>query len=86
MTSWNIEWSHQAIKDMDKLEKKVAQRIFKKIEQAANNPLKHFARLTGSDEYKLRIGDYRLLALLSHDSKTILVERVAHRSRVYKKK
>ena len=86
MTSWNIKWSHQAIKDMDKLEKKVAQRIFKKIEQAAINPLKHFTRLTGSDEYKLRIGDYRLLALMSHDTKTILVKRVAHRSRVYKKR
>jgi mRNA-degrading endonuclease RelE of RelBE toxin-antitoxin system len=39
--------------------------------------------MVGSDEYKLRIGPYRILAVLSHSEQTILVERVDHRSRIY---
>ena len=47
------------------------------------NPSHFFTRLIGSDEYKLRIGDYRLIAVLSHSDRLVLVERVDHRSRVY---
>lgn len=54
-----------------------------KLEQAAERPEHYLRRLVSSDEYKLRIGDYRLLAVLSHPDRTILVERVDHRSRVY---
>jgi mRNA-degrading endonuclease RelE of RelBE toxin-antitoxin system len=53
------------------------------LEIAASNPERHFSRLAGSDDYKLRIGDYRLLAALSRATETVLVERVDHRSRVY---
>jgi mRNA-degrading endonuclease RelE of RelBE toxin-antitoxin system len=54
-----------------------------RIEAAALNPTHYFTRLASSDEYKLRIGAYRLLAVLSHSEQTILVERVDHRSRIY---
>jgi len=40
--------------------------------------------LVASDERKLRVGDYRLLAVLDPATRTILVERVDHRSRVYR--
>ncbi len=56
-----------------------------KLEQAALNPTHFFTRLAGEDDYKLRIGDYRLLALLAPESQTIHVERVDHRSRVYRR-
>ena len=81
---WKIQWTHQALKDLDGLETRAAQRIIKKLERAAADPVRIFHRLVGCDDYKLRIGDYRLLAMLSHAAKTIIVERVGHRSRVYK--
>jgi mRNA-degrading endonuclease RelE of RelBE toxin-antitoxin system len=40
--------------------------------------------LVGSDERKLRTGDYRLIAVLDPLSRTILIERVGHRRRVYR--
>jgi mRNA-degrading endonuclease RelE of RelBE toxin-antitoxin system len=55
----------------------------RKLEFAASEPRRYFLALVGSDERKLRIGDYRLLALLDPSTRTILVERVDHRSRVY---
>ena len=56
-----------------------------KLEQAAENPDRYFRRLAASDDYKLRIGDYRLIAALSHEQRTVYVERVDHRSRVYER-
>ncbi len=37
----------------------------------------------GFDDYKLRIGDYRLIATLVHDTKAMIVEQLGHRSWVY---
>jgi mRNA interferase RelE/StbE len=82
---WRIQWTDQAIRDLSKLERPVAQRIVLKLEQTARDPLRFFSRLVGGDDFKLRVGDYRLLALLSHETMTILVERVDHRSRVYRR-
>ena len=85
MQSWKVRWTHQALKDIGSFEKKIAKRIIRRLELAMTNPKKYFDKLVGCDEYKLRIGDYRLLAVLSHDTCTILIERVAHRRNIYKK-
>jgi len=45
--------------------------------------MRYFSRLVAADEYKLRVGDYRLLAALDGVSETLLIERVDHRSRIY---
>lgn len=63
----------------------MARRVVAKLEQAAAQPERFFERLVGSGEYKLRIGDFRLIAALAFPTKTILVERVDHRSRVYER-
>ena len=83
---WSILWTDQALRDMSRLDPTVAGRILKKIEQAATNPGRFFSRLVASDEHKLRIGDYRLLAAIDFASKAILVERVDHRSRIYERR
>jgi mRNA-degrading endonuclease RelE of RelBE toxin-antitoxin system len=62
----------------------VARRILRKLELAATDPHRYFEGLVAADERKLRIGDFRLLALLDTASRTVLVERVDHRSRVYR--
>jgi mRNA interferase RelE/StbE len=84
MQSWKVQWTHQALKDIESLEKKIVKRIIKRLDLAISDPRKYFDRLVGCDEYKLRIGDYRLLALLSHDTFTILIEKIDHRKKIYK--
>jgi mRNA interferase RelE/StbE len=83
---WSILWTDQAARDMARIDPPIARRILKKLEQAVGNPRHYFSRLVAADEYKLRIGDYRLLAALDPESKTILVEQVDHRSRVYERR
>lgn len=82
---WSILWTDQAVRDMSRIDPPVAKRILRKLEKAAVNPMSFFSRFVAADEYSLRIGDCRLLAALDGVSKTILVERVDHRSRIYKR-
>ena len=81
--SWRVEWAETAIRDLGRLDKAVARRIMAKLEQAAPNPTRFFERQVGSADYKLRVGDYRLLALLAHEDHIIFIEKVDHRKRVY---
>lgn len=83
---WSILWTDQAVHDMSRIDPPIARRIVHKLEAAAANPLRYFSRLVAADEYKLRVGDYRVLAALDGGSETILIERVDHRSRIYARK
>lgn len=69
---------------MNKLERNAAARIIARLDQAARDPHASFCKLTGFEDYKLRAGDYRIIALLLHETKTIFAERVGHRKNVYK--
>lgn len=81
---WRIEWSQTALTELYGLENDIIQRIVSKLEQAANDPMHYFTRLVGRDEYKLRIGDYRLIAFIIHKNDTIFVRNVRHRKSIYK--
>ncbi|MBI4415644.1 MAG: type II toxin-antitoxin system RelE/ParE family toxin [Euryarchaeota archaeon] len=83
---WKILWTDQAARDLSKLDRSVARRVVAKLERAAEDPTRFFVRLAGGDDYKLRIGDWRLLAILDHESNAILVERVDHRPRIYRQR
>jgi mRNA-degrading endonuclease RelE of RelBE toxin-antitoxin system len=69
---------------LGRLDRPIARRVVRKLESAARDPGRSLLALVGADERKLRIGDYRLLAVLDPATRTILVERVDHRSRVYR--
>ena len=55
-----------------------------RLEHASVEPHHFFTKLVSSEEFKLRIGHYRLLALLALPERKIFVERVEHRTRVYR--
>ena len=80
---WSLRWTDQAIRDLASLDAPIARRIVSKLDQAAVHPEHFFRRLAGAADYKLRVGDYRVLAALDHETRTILVERVGHRSGIY---
>jgi mRNA interferase RelE/StbE len=46
-------------------------------------PEHFFRRLAGADDYKLRVGDYRVVVTFDYEIRTVLVERVGHRSHIY---
>ncbi len=83
--AWKLVWSSDAASFMSRIEQPESQRISDKLESTLSNPQHYFKRLSGEDDYKLRIGDYRALVLILHAEQTIFVEKVDHRKRVYKR-
>ncbi len=82
---WQIEWTPQALRDLEALEKADRKRVLARLEEACKDPPRFFTRLKAADDYKLRAGDYRVLALLAFARKAIVVQRVGHRKHVYKR-
>ena len=82
---YTVIYDEEALQNLEKLEKKIRKRIFEKITSTKENPFHYFERLTGRSEYKLRSGDYRIIAEIDEKTKRISILFVDHRKNVYKK-
>ncbi len=82
---WKINFSTAAARDLHDFSRKDSERIIKKLKEAAKDPYHYFDNLVNCDEYKLRIGDYRAIALLDYDEKLIFILKIGHRKNIYKK-
>lgn len=78
---FNIKWEERALSDLDKLEKFVSSRIYKKITELRDNPYLKIKRLKSSEYFSLRVGDYRVLITIEHN--TIIIWKIGHRKNVY---
>ena len=81
---YEIILEDKAMEFLEKLPKQIAQRIFKKIQETKENPHRYFIKLTNRTEYKLRVGDYRVILNIKSKKLIILVIKIAHRKNVYK--
>lgn len=80
--TYEIEFKPRAIKDLQSLSQAVAQRIVEKIEAMRTDLVGDVKRLTNfTPEYRLRVGDYRVLFEIEADK--IVIYRVKHRSDAY---
>jgi len=80
-----LVFDEKALNYLEKLPKDISKRIFKKLQDTKENPLRYFERLTNREEYKLRVGDYRVIAEMENNKLLILVLNIDHRSKVYKR-
>ena len=87
---YEVEFTLEAEDDLARLNKRTAQRIFKKIRWLAVNFEELSPEpLTGNFRglYKLRAGDYRVLYTFSRGKrKMIIIHLIGHRREVYKSK
>jgi len=83
---YTVGYDEEALENLEKLEKKIRKRIFEKISSTKENPFHYFERLTGRNDYKLRVGDYRVIADIDEKTCKISILFVDHRKNVYKKK
>lgn len=78
----SIEFKPRAVKDLDGLDRSTARRIVDKISGLENGLSGDVKRLTNfTPEYRLRVGDYRVLFEIEGDR--VIIYRVKHRSRAY---
>jgi mRNA interferase RelE/StbE len=85
---WTIEFDERAQHDLAKLDKPIAKRIRRFLEdriapsedpRAFGKPLQH--NLAG--KWRYRVGDYRILCNIEDDKLIVLVVEVGHRRYVY---
>ena len=81
---YEIEYSKSAEKFLRKLPKQNQKHIVGVIERARIRPESHFERLVGEKAYKLRAGDYRIIADIYREKLCILVIKIGHRKNIYK--
>ena len=84
MTDFEVEYSEETLFQLRGLEVPVAKRIILKIESIRSDPHRFFVRLVGRTEYKLRVGDYRVIADIEENRRVIVVRSLGHRKNVYK--
>jgi mRNA interferase RelE/StbE len=75
---FQIIWSEPATEQLRKLDRQLAKRIFRKVSELHEDPFRHVTKLVGSPNYRLRIGDYRVILDIQGNCLVILVLRVGH--------
>ena len=81
---WAISFESRAEKDLGRLDPPIARRIIAALDRLVTQDASlDLRRLQGSDEWRLRIGDWRVRLRLEFDTHTIIVVRILPRGRAY---
>jgi len=82
---YEIRILRSAEKELDKLPIAVHSRISNKILSLEKNPRPRGAKkLSGREEYRLRVGNYRILYTVSDDDGAVTIIAVGHRREAYR--
>ena len=84
MTDFEVEYSEESLFQLRGLDIHVAKRIILKIESTRSDPHRFFVRLVSRTEYKLRVGDYRVIADIEENRRVIVIRSLGHRKNIYK--
>ena len=80
---YEVRFKPKADKDLDALQPDMAKRVIEKIARLRTNLEGDVKRLTNfSPEYRLRVGDYRVLFEVEGNS--VIVYRIVHRREAYR--
>ncbi len=83
--TYQVELSSHAKRQGDKLSQDVKRRIIQALRRLSKDPFPHGAhKLEGSEYYRLRVGDYRIIYEVHENKLLILVIRIGHRKDVYR--
>jgi len=82
---YSLEIKQSAQKELDALDDSVFRRIDRKILALADNPRPPGCKkLRGyKDQWRVRVGDWRVVYLIDDEAKLVTITRVAHRREVY---
>lgn len=82
---YEVRIAPAAEKEMDKLPTAIHARVSTRILSLEDNPRpRGTKKLSGHEEYRLRIGDYRVLYTIDDENSIVTVFAVGHRREVYR--
>lgn len=83
--SYNLIYTKRAVRDIQRLDSQVKDRIGKSLLKYKENPNKYAKKMLNFSHgtFRFRIGDFRVIFDIEDDN--IIVLRVGHRKDIYKK-
>ncbi len=82
---WQIVWSEKSVKQLEKIDKKDAQKIYDSVLECVEEPFRVVIRLTNSPFYRMRVGKYRVILDLQQNKMIIFIVESDHRGQIYEK-
>ena len=80
---YDVRFKPRAIKDIESLPSRIQGQILTRIEEMRDGLKGDVKRLTNfTPEYRLRVGDYRIL--FEMEGEAIIIYRIRHRREVYR--
>ena len=86
MAAFAVELRASAEKELRKLPASIIDRISGTIDQLRADPIPYGSKkLMGHERaYRLRVGDYRIVYTVNFKARQVIIERIRHRSDVYR--
>ena len=81
---FDIIWSDSAVRELKKLDRTVARRIFDRVGGLRKDPYRQVRKLVNSSHFRLRVGDYRVIIDIQAAALRVLVVKVGHRGSIYR--
>ena len=87
MASYVVALTSSAEKELKRLPGNLVERIIPRLERLGSNPRPAGCKkLKGGDrEWRIRVGDYRVVYTIDDSKRLVEVTRVRHRSEVYER-
>ncbi len=82
--TYSIIITPTAQRQLEKLEKPIQERILNSLERIRQRPYSFVKKMTDSPNYKLRVGDYRVIMSIENNLLVIYVLEAGHRKNIYK--
>jgi len=86
---WSLEYTKRFLRDLAALPVEIQSRIepivFEELETENPFDLGYLEKMKGyPDQYKIRVGDYRIGITVEKTTQTLICKRVAHRREIYR--
>lgn len=82
--TWTVAWTSAALGDLRRQDRRLTERIIAAVERLAETGHGDVKRLRGSEEYRLRVGQWRVRFALEAEEAKLLVLRVLPRGSAYR--
>lgn len=85
--TYRLDYTPAAQRSIERLERDTQRRILARIGLLSADPRPPGAiKLAGHDEYRIRVGDYRIIYTIHDDRLIVLIVDVGHRRDVYRRR
>ena len=82
---WRVELTGRARRDPRRLDRPIRERVLEAVDRVTGDPPQgQLVRLSGRDEWRLRVGDWRVRCELDLERQVVFVLRVLPRGRAYR--